>query len=142
MSIRPNGATQSVSDLMQISDQAIARNAKLLDHIELIGGSYCLMDSPIFGVNLITADPTDDDVVDVPDLTGVEVVALNARQLSFPALHAIARIPGLYSLVISNYSLTDAQIDVLRASVPDLMLIGGDAGQFVQKKPAFDPASE
>jgi len=127
-------------DVMQISGQAIARNAKTLDHIELIGGSYSLVDSTILGVNLITADPTDDDVVDVPALTGVELVSLNARQLSFSAVHAIARIPGLYSLVISNHSFTDAQIELLRASVPDLILVSLDAWKGAQKDPASEPA--
>ena len=126
MSIRPNGPTKPVSDLMQISDQAIARNAKLLEHIELIGGSYSWVDSTIFGVNLSTAEPTDADIVDVPALTGVEIVTLNAMFLSFPAVYAIARIPGLQSLVVSMYSFTDEQIQTLKESVPDLMLIGGE----------------
>lgn len=110
---------------MKLSNETVARNEAIIAQIESIGGG-CVWEE-YFAVSLIDVATTDRDVADIPDLRGVQQIALDARNLSFPVLAAIARIPGLESLVLSHAALSDPQLQALQAAVPEVVL-AEDAG--------------
>ena len=111
---------------MKISEQAATLNEKILGRIESIGGGY-VWDAEVFAVTLIDIAVTDDDVVDLPSLCGVQQIAMNASNLSFSAVLAAARTTGLKSLVLSHASLSSQQLRELQACVPEVVLVSNEA---------------
>jgi len=106
---------------LKLSNEAVARNEAIIAHIESIGGG-CVWEE-YFAVSLMDVAATDRDVADLPDLRGVQQIALDALNLSFPVLVAIARIPGLESLVLSHAALSDSQLQTLQAAVAEVVLV-------------------
>jgi hypothetical protein len=111
---------------MHISEQAAAVNEKILSRVESAGGGY-VWDAEIFAVTLIDVEPTDSDVSDLSKLSGVQQIALNASNLTFPIVLSVARTPGLESLVISRSSFTDQQHVELEGCVPEFILVPDEA---------------
>ena len=109
---------------MKLSNETIARNEAIIARIESLGGG-CVWEE-YFAVSLMDIAAADHDVADLPDLRGVQQIALDARNLSFPVLIAIARIPGLESLVLSYAALSDQQLQTLRAAVAEVVLVGDE----------------
>ena len=113
-------------DLMKASDPTLAANETILAHIEAIGGGY-VWESEIFAVTLIDIPVTDHEVAALVGLRGVQQVALNASKLSFATIEAIARIPGMESLVLSGASLSNQQLQALQGIGPEIVLVADEA---------------
>jgi hypothetical protein len=111
---------------MKLSDQSAAKNQEILLQIQAFGGGY-VWEAEIFAVTLMNFAVTDSQALTLLGLTGVEQIALNASNLSFPTIAAIARIPALESLVLAQSSLSNQQILELKAVVPELVLVGDEA---------------
>ena len=107
---------------MKAADPTVAANEAILDHVEAIGGG-CVWESEIFAVTLMDVPATDSEVAVLAGLRGVQQIALNASKLSFPIIEAIARIPGLESLVLSEASLSAQQLQVLQVIGLEIVLV-------------------
>lgn len=106
---------------MEVSNAASELNEGILARIESIGGGY-VWDAEVFAVILMEIQPTDSDIADLSKLVGVQQIALNATHLSFPAILSVAQTAGLQSLVLSNSSLSQAQLLDIQALVPEVVL--------------------
>lgn len=111
---------------MKVSESAAALNEKILARVESVGGGY-VWDTEVFAVTLLDIEPTDSEISELPELTGVRQIALNASKLTYQAVHAVACTPGLESLVISCSAFTDQQHLELEACVPELILVSDEA---------------
>ena len=100
----------------------LANNKDILSQVEALGGGY-VWEPEIFAVTLIDVLVTDSQVLCLQSLQGVEQIALNASNLSFPTIEAIARIPALASLVLSGSTLSIEQVAKLRLIWPDVVLV-------------------
>lgn len=105
-----------------MNPEAAQANERILAQVESWGGSYA-WDAEIFAVTLLDVAVTDAQAAILRGLTEVEQIALNASRLTFPTIQAIAGIPGLESLVISNIELTSEQRDLLRSAGPEVEMI-------------------
>jgi hypothetical protein len=100
-------------------------NQAILDRVEALGGGY-VWEPEVFAVILGKAR-TDEEVAVLQGLAGVQQIALNATSLSFPTLEAVARIPGLESLVLGGARLTDRQLAALQGIGPEIELVDVDS---------------
>jgi hypothetical protein len=97
-------------------------NEAILANVEAHGGVY-VWEPEIFTVafmsNIVI---TDADVLPLVDLRGVQQIALNATQLSLPAVAKVAGTLGLQSLVLFNCSYSEPELASLRAIGPEVTL--------------------
>jgi hypothetical protein len=103
-----------------------ANNEEILSHVEALGGGY-VWEPETFAVTLMKVPVTDTQVVSLQDLRGVQQIALNASNLSFATLEAIARIPALASLVLSGSTLSAEQVAKLQLICPEVLLVASAA---------------
>ena len=97
-------------------------NEAILAQVEALGGGY-VWDEEFFSVTLFDVPALDSDIAALSKLRGVQQVALNASNLSFPTIESIARIPDLQSLVLCQQNLSDEQVHALRLLGPDIELV-------------------
>ncbi|OOG45949.1 hypothetical protein [Rhodanobacter sp. C01] len=103
-----------------------ANNEEILSHVEALGGGY-VWEPEIFAVTLMKVPVTDTQVAGLQDLRGVQQIALNASNLSFAAVEAIARIPALASLVLSGSTFSTEQVAKLQLICPEVLLVAAAA---------------
>ena len=97
-------------------------NEAILTHVEALGGGL-VWDADVFAVTLFDIPASDSDVAVLVGLRGVQQIALNASNLSFPMIESIARIPDLQSLVLCQQNLSAEQVDALRLLGPEIELV-------------------
>lgn len=101
-------------------------NESILAKVETLGGAY-VWDADIFAVTLFEVPVADSDAAPLSELQGVQQIALNASNLTFPTIESIARIPGLESLVLCQDNLTPEQVSALKLVGPEIELVSNDA---------------
>lgn len=105
---RPRIGRRPPVDLIDLNmtPEEFQTNESILDTVDALGGGYA-WDAEIFTVILMEVSVEDDDARMLCGLVGIQQIALDASQLSMTALAALARIPGLRSLVLSRRTLTE-----------------------------------
>jgi hypothetical protein len=87
-------------------------NESILAIVETLGGGY-VWDSDVFAVTLYDVPVTDSEAAPLLGLQGVQQIALNAANLTFPIIESIAQISGLNSLVLCQDNLTELVGDAI-----------------------------
>jgi hypothetical protein len=77
----------------------------------------------VFAATLMGVAIADADVAAFAGLSGVQQIALGGTHASFASLQALARIPGLASLVLCNSPISDSELHALEAAGPAIGLI-------------------
>ena len=111
---------------MKASDPIAAKNEEILAHVESVGGGY-VWEPEFFAVTLFDVPVTDSEISSLSELRGVQQIALNASNLSFPAIESIAHIPALESLVLCQHTLSAEQVETLRRVGPEIELVSDEA---------------
>jgi hypothetical protein len=105
-----------------MTPQEASINQETLNKIESQGGVY-VWDSEVFTVAFMDIPIQNETAALLTRLTGVQQIAIDSSQLTFSVLKMVARTPGLESLVILRSMLDTSQVEELKLSVPELVLI-------------------
>jgi len=111
---------------MSNRDSVQLKNEAILDRVDALGGGS-VWEPEIFAVTLYDVPISDADIAPLTGLRGVQQIALNAKNLSFSAVEAVACIPDLESLVLLQPSFSREQLSALRAIGPDIEVVTDDA---------------
>lgn len=95
-------------------------NQRILEQVELHGGGY-VWDAEVFAVTLMDTVVQDGFAAQLCGLYGIQQIALDASELSYSAVKALASIPGLQSLVLNHSTLTEPQRREVRQLSPEVV---------------------
>ena len=109
-----------------MTPEIVAANEGILAAVERLGGGY-VWEAEIFAVTLIDVPVTDQQAAALAQLVGVQQIALNASRLSSLALHRVARIRGLKSLVLSDLRIAEAELSELKRVGPEIRVVAHEA---------------
>jgi len=106
----------------QISPEAARKNEGILARMEELGGGY-VWEAGIFAVTLMHVAAPDVEARELAGLVGVSQIAMDASHVSIDTLTKIAAIPGLQSFVLCNATCDAWQLDSLRSTGPEVVLV-------------------
>jgi hypothetical protein len=104
------------------NDSTTAANEAIIAQVEQLGGGV-VWEPEVFAVTLMDVSVSDEQALVLCGLEGVEQIAIDASQLQFSTIKALAEIPGLASLVLGECRLLPEQVATLRQIVPEVEVV-------------------
>ncbi|MCC7249428.1 MAG: hypothetical protein IT473_12465 [Lysobacter sp.] len=105
-----------------LSSHELSKNALLLEEIERRGGGY-VWEAEVFAVHFMDRPIQQNEVTLLTGLAGVREIYIEASEIGYAELRALACIPGIEHLGIARWEPVDKEYEELSACCNGIRLI-------------------